>query len=127
MMSPRSKTSAQGLVEFALILPVFLLVLFVILDLGRMAFYYSAVHNAAREGARYGSIYNNTSPPGSITAAAESLTSGMDITVTTSYPDTETIQVTVTYVFTPATPFLNLLIGSDTFTLSSTATMNGEW
>jgi Flp pilus assembly protein TadG len=46
----------QSLVEFAFILPAFLLLSIIIFDLGRGVYYYSAIHNAAREGARYGSV-----------------------------------------------------------------------
>lgn len=45
---------AQSLVEFALILPLLLLLIFGLIDTGRLLFQYSMVTNAAREGARYG-------------------------------------------------------------------------
>ncbi len=41
----------QSLVEFAILLPVFLLIVVVIFDLGRAVYYYSVIFNAAREGA----------------------------------------------------------------------------
>ncbi|MGD9091317.1 MAG: pilus assembly protein [Anaerolineales bacterium] len=124
---PRSKSSAQGLVEFAIILPIFLLVLFVIFDLGRLTFYYSALHNAAREGARYG-IVNENDIPGVINAV-NNLTVGMDISFPPSTVtfNTDTVVVTLFYDFQAASPFLNILIGTNTFTLSSSATMQGEW
>jgi hypothetical protein len=40
------------LIEFALISPVLLLLLFGIIDIGRAVFYYDTVNHAAREGAR---------------------------------------------------------------------------
>ena len=43
---------AQALVEFALVLPVLLLILFVIFDFGRAIYFYNAISNAAREGGR---------------------------------------------------------------------------
>src|SRR5205085_7233039 len=46
----------QGLVEFALVLPIFVLLLFAVVDAGRYVFASSAVSNAAREGARLGSV-----------------------------------------------------------------------
>lgn len=46
----------QSLVEMALTLPVVLMLLMGIMDFGRMMFLYSQVSNAAREGARYGSV-----------------------------------------------------------------------
>jgi hypothetical protein len=43
---------SQALIEFALISPVLLLLLFGIIDLGRAVFYYDTVTHAVREGAR---------------------------------------------------------------------------
>ncbi|GAI52994.1 unnamed protein product, partial [marine sediment metagenome] len=49
------KKSAQGLVEFALVLPLLLLLILGIIEAGRLLFIYSAVNTASREAARYGS------------------------------------------------------------------------
>jgi len=43
---------SQALIEFALISPVLLLLLFWIIDIGRAVFYYDTLGHAAREGAR---------------------------------------------------------------------------
>ena len=43
---------AQALIEFALVSPVLLLLLFGIVDIGRAIFYYDTINHAAREGAR---------------------------------------------------------------------------
>ena len=48
-----SRTRGQALVEFALLAPVFFLVLFAIIEAGRFMFYYEVLNNATREGARY--------------------------------------------------------------------------
>lgn len=45
---------AQGMVEFALALPVFLVLVFGVIEAGHLLMTYSAVYSAAREGARYG-------------------------------------------------------------------------
>jgi Flp pilus assembly protein TadG len=42
----------QSLVEFALVIPLFLLLLIAVFDLGRGVFAYNTLTNAAREGAR---------------------------------------------------------------------------
>ncbi|MFC1996193.1 TadE/TadG family type IV pilus assembly protein [Chloroflexota bacterium] len=47
--------AAQGMVEFALILPVLLLLIIGIVESGRLLFFYSSITSASREGARYGS------------------------------------------------------------------------
>jgi Flp pilus assembly protein TadG len=46
----------QSLVEFALVLPILVLVLVMIFDGGRLVFAYNAVNNAAREGGREATI-----------------------------------------------------------------------
>ncbi len=50
----RRRQRGQTLVEFALILPVLLLILIGIFEFGRIIFLYANLFNAAREGARYG-------------------------------------------------------------------------
>ena len=52
----RHRSRGQSLVEFALILPVFLVLFAATLDLGRIAFAQIAVINAAREGAFQASL-----------------------------------------------------------------------
>jgi Flp pilus assembly protein TadG len=48
----RRHQQSQALIEFALISPVLLLLLFGIIDIGRAVFYYDTLGHAAREGAR---------------------------------------------------------------------------
>ena len=43
----------QAVVEFALVVPIFFLVLLAIIEAGRFMFYYETLNNATREGARY--------------------------------------------------------------------------
>src|SRR4030043_3462 len=53
----RKREDGQSLVEFALVIPIFLLVLFAIVDFG-MAFHaWITVTNSAREGARVGAVH----------------------------------------------------------------------
>ncbi len=47
--------SAQGMVEFALVLPMLIVALFGIIEVGRLLFIYNAVATSSREAARYGS------------------------------------------------------------------------
>jgi len=51
----------QALVEFALIIPIFLVIMVGIFDLGRAVFAYNTLTNAAREGARI-AIVNQYKP-----------------------------------------------------------------
>jgi Flp pilus assembly protein TadG len=55
----RNAASGQGLVEFALVLPLILLLFMGIFDLGRGIFAFNEVSNAAREGGRTGIINQN--------------------------------------------------------------------
>jgi TadE-like protein len=48
----RRKSRGQGLVEFALVFPVFIVLVFALFDVGRAVFAYNEITNAAREGAR---------------------------------------------------------------------------
>lgn len=49
------KEAGQGIVEFALTLPFLLLMLFGVIEAGRLLFIYSATNTSSREAARYGS------------------------------------------------------------------------
>jgi Flp pilus assembly protein TadG len=63
----RPPTRGQALVEFALTLPIFLLLIFGLIDMGRFVFGQSTLSQAAREGARLGAVeafwVGNTTDP----------------------------------------------------------------
>jgi Flp pilus assembly protein TadG len=77
----RKKGQGQSLLEFALILPVLVLVLVGVFDLGRALFALITINNAAREGARYATLHTDEAVA-MIQAAAvqEAAGSGVDIT-----------------------------------------------
>lgn len=52
----RQKRAGQALVEFALVLPIFFLLLTGLVDVGRFVYTDSTLSQAAREGARVGSV-----------------------------------------------------------------------
>src|SRR4051812_25605888 len=56
----RGRTKGQALVEFALIIPIFLLLLVAVFDLGRAVFSFNSLTNAAREGARMAIVNQDT-------------------------------------------------------------------
>jgi hypothetical protein len=56
--TPRSR--GQALAEFALVFPIFVLVLFGIIVTGLYVFYQQQLTNAAREGARYAALHSST-------------------------------------------------------------------
>ena len=49
------KNAAQAIVEFAIVLPLLLLLLYGLLEAGRLLFVYSSIVTASRQAARYGS------------------------------------------------------------------------
>jgi Flp pilus assembly protein TadG len=55
-----SRGRGQALVEFALVIPLFLLLLFSLFDLGTAVFTYNSLTNAAREGARLAIVNQDT-------------------------------------------------------------------
>ena len=52
----RRRTRGQSLVEFALVLPLFMLLLFGIIDISRYVFTLNTLNQVARESARVGSV-----------------------------------------------------------------------
>ncbi len=117
----------QELAEYALALPVFLLILMSILDLGRVVYVYSALHNSVREGARYGII--NPSDAVTIETIVRNKAVGLnpaELTVTVVQPNLQTIQVRATYEFIAVTPIVDALVGSNQWTVGSQATMRVE-
>lgn len=59
MPLPRRRGRGQGLVEFALVFPIFIVLVFALFDIGRAVFAYNEVTNAAREGARLAMVNQN--------------------------------------------------------------------
>jgi Flp pilus assembly protein TadG len=121
------KERGQDLAEYALILPIFLLVILSIFDMGRAVYYYSALQNSVREGARYGIIY-----PEDITGIENVVRQkavGLDVNdlnIYTSYPSDDTIQVRATFQFQIVTPIIGALVGSNELTFSGQSTMHIE-
>jgi Flp pilus assembly protein TadG len=60
MSRSRRGENGQELVEFALIVPLLLLIVFGICEFAVAVFSYDAISNAAREGARFGAISANS-------------------------------------------------------------------
>jgi TadE-like protein len=76
----------QGLVEFALVLPLFLLLVMAIMDLGLSVFAYNSITNAAREGARLAIV--NQDVASVTTRATQQSAIARDPTVTVAYYQT---------------------------------------
>lgn len=127
--------SGQELVEYALVLPLLLLITFGIIEFGLLFFQYSTIANAAREGARTGILpvtqaCDQACVDGRARAAALALTAGLDpaaLTVVVTHPQANTVRVAVTYATSFITgPVIQAVGGSGELTLQSMATMNRE-
>ena len=57
------RSHGQAIAEFALVAPIFFLILFSIIDFGRYVYYVQILNNAAREGARYAIVHGANSLP----------------------------------------------------------------
>lgn len=64
----------QSLVEFALVLPIFLVVVFAIVDFGMGLRGWITITNAAREGARVGAVYAEPGTAGTLASPASCAT-----------------------------------------------------
>jgi Flp pilus assembly protein TadG len=132
---PRKREDGQSLVEFALVIPIFLLVLFAIVDFG-MAFHaWITVTNSAREGARVGAVRASSADiEQRVRDTATSLDQAnlsVGITNAGGLPG-ESVVVDVSYdysLMTPLADLLNMVSGGTipaTLGLSSTADMRLE-
>ena len=111
--SPRFRAGqrSQALIEFALISPVLLLLVFGIIDIGRAVFYYDTLSHAAREGAREAVSASTPLPTdASVLAAVMQQLVGAPVSapcpqgpVTSATPPANTAWLYVTEVNPPAT------------------------
>ena len=129
----------QALVEFALLVPVFLLLLFAIVDFGMGFYSWITVTNSAREGARFGAVQASTDDIIQRVKDTSDLINEdakMTVTVTNAADNGgdpgESVVVQVDYDYDLITPLASLVafISGDiigpTLTLSSTAEMRLE-
>jgi Flp pilus assembly protein TadG len=123
----RPRTRGQSLVEFAIVIPVFLLILFAIFDFGVLLYSRMTVINAAREAARAATLLATPSyTPGQIqsvaSARASAAAGGLPVTTTATCGACDPgdfVTVTVTY---DHSMFFPLLFGN-TIPMSSTVQM----
>jgi Flp pilus assembly protein TadG len=110
----------QSLVEFALIIPILLLLLLGILDLGRAVAAYNSVSNAARSAARVAVVDQN---PDRVAQAAIDEAFGLQLTPADVDFDPNVngdspcvlqvceVEVAVSYQYTAATPIIGNIVG----------------
>ena len=123
----RRRERGQELVEFALILPLLLLLMVGIFEFGYVVFAYNTLSNAVREGARFGSV--QPADETGILERAQRLTIGLDSTKLTWDVDDSVsgrVSVSVEYEHTLFTGFLLQAFGGDTLTLRAASSMGVE-
>ena len=102
----------QNLVEFALIVPFFLLLVFAIVDFGMGFHAWITVTNSAREGARLGAVgADATAIENKVRATADSLDDdAMTVTVTNAQGDPgDAVIVKVEYEYDLITPLSSIM------------------
>lgn len=131
----RATEVGQSLVEFAMVLPLFLVLLFGLVDFGRAFFSWMVVTNAAREGARAGAvqkdwpamqtaIYNSMCNPYPDNCSLE--TSKLTLTPTgVNGPRGSEVSVKISYAFAYATPLGDILALIPGSTALSTPVITG--
>ena len=140
-MKTKRKNAGQSLVEFALILPLFMVLIMALFDIGRAVLYYAALNTAAREGTRFAIVQPDSDFVGAFDCANTGLPTTVDnictevmsklfnisdldrSTITIEYStqnDNEIVQIGIELAYEPITPGLGL-IGD--FTLSANSQM----
>ncbi len=122
----------QNLVELALLLPILLIIVIGILDLGRSFYYYVAITNAAREGARYAAVHPGSGDPAVRTHVSNELSPAImidtnDVHVARTMVPGQPSEITVTIAYhfdLVAGEFWSRTLGwANPMTVSSTASM----
>lgn len=128
----RDRSRGQALVEFAVVVPVFVLLLLGITDLGRAVYAYHTLNNAAREGARQAIVdqYEAHIKDVAATQAVGVGATAADVYVDYRAPSTPEVEnscdanvgadavvgciavVRVTYDYTAATPVIGNIVGT---------------
>ncbi len=124
--------TGQALLEFALVIPLLMLMVVGLFDLGYAVFVNNMISNAAREGARVGIIQMNTNADicNRVIAAAPGLNlscqpGSIDIDPSPTRDYGKPITVTVTFTYTPMTPLMGQFVGGG-LRLSSSSVMVTE-
>jgi Flp pilus assembly protein TadG len=121
-------------VEFAIVLPILLLIMFGIIEFGFVLFEKQVITNASREGARYGIVqatprHSEEEIKGVVkgyltNAGLKDASATIDVTGEgLAYPNDLTVRVDYPYTFLVLS---RLTGGSSSLTLSATTTMRNE-
>lgn len=117
------RSRGQALVEFSLVFPMMMLLVFALIDMGRLVYANNALGEAAREGARWGSVQaraalaldaieahtvDNVAGIGGVTATASCIKPAGDNQACSQF---DTLQVTAEGSFGLITPLIGQLMG----------------
>jgi len=127
-----SKFRGQATLEFALVFPLILLLILFTFDLGRVIFYQSVIHNAAREGARFGSVDPDYTRTYDIVVDYTFLLDQSQLVIDPVFVPNPcnildcTVSVNITYDVKPITPILPIFLTDSEIHLNATSTMRLE-
>ena len=119
----------QALVEFALILPILLILVCGIIDFGWLYYNQITLNNAAREGARYAVIHYDPSTDWKGESENRMINNMIGVeSATAIVSDPIGQQITASVTATPRilTGFTTVIIGKKTITLHASCTMRLE-
>lgn len=134
----RRRQRGQSLVEFALVFPVFVMLVFGLIDLGRLVYVDNAIAQAAREGARWGSVQGRSSSAttrddvraytlGIMTAVpgpTVAVSCELDGAARTACRTNDTLVVSVSSPVSMLTPVIGQLVGTVTVSSIAKVTVN---
>ena len=119
----------QSLVEFAMVVPLLLLIVFAIIDFGRILQGHVSLTNAVREGARVGAVNKPDEIEERVLTAASGLSPTVSITTASESGDPVIVSATATVqLITPLGNLISMFGGgmSNSFTISVSANMRRE-
>lgn len=131
----RRGESGQAMLEFALILPIFLLILCGIIDFGWLFYNQLALNNICREGARYAIVNTEEKTQADILSHIDAFIDSnyaiqdVDVGITYSKPTdplSGDVTVAVSREFSYLTPIISTVTGQPTRILSAEVVMKVE-
>lgn len=121
------REEGQAIVEAALVIPLFILILCGILDFGWIFYNQLNVNNYSREGARYAIVNSEKADLTSAVTNEVRLISGAadpeTISVSVSIVNSEDVQVTVTKTVKVLTPIAGIFVPDQVVKIKSTSVM----
>lgn len=129
------KENGQAVVEFAIVLPILLLIVCAIIDFGWIFYNQLNLENCAREGVRFGAVNAGNTQCITLTqekineVAVKSIKDALTVTVTFSSPDTPCdgdVTVSLNTKIKVLTPVLGVFCDNQEKDLSYSVTMKAE-